>query len=240
MRQLRVMQRARRTLSLVLAVLVGTVVLSGCRSEPTVAAYVDGKQYTVRSVNQWVQEINDVLDTLPADQRGTLNFGKVRQLVLRSMIFEDVVLRAATDHGVAAPQPDLSAAEVAFGLPEGSPLTEPLLKTHLAESIAKVDPVFAALGEAAPSVEPSEADRHEVYNNLTSQGQPINLSYDSVGPHLTTEQIGTQLGLRDWLRDAVERHHVVVNPKYAPLSLTVPIAFSSSTTSAVTVDLVAR
>lgn len=234
------MQRARRILSLVLVALVGTVVLGGCRSEPNVAAYLDGKRYPVRTVDHWVTEFNAVYDRLPAEQRASVKLGGLRQLVLRSMILEDVLTRSAAEHGIAVPAPDQAATAQIFGLSQGEPMADALLRTSFVISMSRVDAAFGALAEAAPVVEPTDADRHEVTETLTRQGEPANMPYEQVGAKVTSEQIGARLGLRNWVRDTVKHDHVVVNPKYAPLAFAVPVSLNAYYQASVTVTLATR
>ncbi|MBT8227963.1 MAG: hypothetical protein HKP61_22810 [Dactylosporangium sp.] len=230
----------RRTLCLVLAALTGALVLSGCRSDPTVAAYVGSEQYTLRDVNEMLKGVEDTLDTLSEAQRGTISYATIRQLALRALVLGDLAERIAADRGIPVPAADRGAVLQGFAFPADSDAARVLLQTRFAEEITRTDAALRALAQAAPAVEPTEADQREAYTNLTAGGQPIAETFEAVRPYLTRQTIGQGIGLKQWLQESVDHYHVVVNPKYAPLEWNVSMWLSQTVETFVVVPLATR
>ncbi len=215
------MQRVRRLAALVLVAVLGAGVLAGCRSDPSVAAYVGDKQYSQRHIEAMVREVVDAVNQVSPDSRGSIDFAAVRQLVLSSVVVRDVAGRVAAERHVTVPKADPEVAAQMLGLQAGSPLTPLIEKTGFAELIAGTAVALQALAGTVAPVEPSEAEQREVYDNLSYDGELP--AFDQVRQYLNREALGQELGLRGVLADGVQRFHVEVNPRYAPLAYQIPI-----------------
>ena len=72
MRKSSTMQRLRRLVPLAMVAVLGVAGLTGCRSNPTVAAYIGGQQVGQKSVNSMVDELSKAVDALPAESRSSI------------------------------------------------------------------------------------------------------------------------------------------------------------------------
>jgi hypothetical protein len=194
------MQRARRLALVAVLALVGGLVLAGCRSQPSVAAYVGDRRYTNHDVEAYVNEVKGL----------NLPIGDARQVILSSLVIRDIGQRVAADKGVSIPPADIAAAANSLQLPTGSPVA------HL---LAETSAVVQALSQTVTPVQPTEADQREIFNALSFQGQQVSksLKFEAVRDLLDQQQIGRGLAVRTLLNDAVTTYHVTVNPRYAPL-----------------------
>jgi hypothetical protein len=182
----------QRAWSLALVVALG-LALTGCRSQPQVAAYVGDKQYT-----------NDDVD------RYGVKTGELRQLVLSSLVVRDVGTPLVKEMKAKTPNPDVEGAAKAFNLPSDSPA---------AKLIADASAVVQALSATVPPVPPTEEFQREVFAGLTFQGQLVSkyTKFEQIRQLLSQEQIGSGFAVRSVLDQAVTKAHVTVNPRYVPL-----------------------
>src|SRR5690242_15564510 len=103
------MQRARRLALVAVLALLGALALTGCRSEPSVAAYVGDQKIMVK-------DIDGVIDDLSGHQLqvNPAQFGDVRQIILADLVFAEFGKRYADDKGWPAPSsPDAQALQAA-------------------------------------------------------------------------------------------------------------------------------
>src|ERR1044071_3666208 len=123
MRQLSTMQRVRRGALVAVLALVGAVVLTGCRSEPGIAAYVGSEKITIDQVDAVV----DAVDKVNA-QRTTENdpppIAISRQRVLALMVYGDLAKQLMDQKSLqeAGNSVDLVASN--YGLPGDHPYTQ--------------------------------------------------------------------------------------------------------------------
>lgn len=194
------MQRVRPLVILAVLAVLGTSALTGCRSEPDVAAYVGDRRYSTEDVDALAEE--------GLKAKVSTNLGQVRQVVLSWLVISDVGARVAKEKGITLERVDVTEVERSAGLPAGSPLARLFVDTSAVVSTFQ--------GKVAP-IEPTEADQREVFNNLSVNGGKLEESFEEVKPYLTMEAIGGALAVRTTLQDAIKGADVTVNPRYAPL-----------------------
>lgn len=241
MRRSLTMQRVRRLGSLALVVALGTIGLSGCRSAPTMAAYVGDGQYTQKRIDEMTDEVRDAIESLSPADRATVNLGPLRQTLLVTVVMGDVAMKVADERGVNVPAADMTVVTDMLGIPEGSQLARAIVKTDFAKALAETQTAMAALLAATPSIQPSESDQREVHKNLmTYQGVPVTDSFDDIRRGLGKDDIGHEIALRRWLQAGVERYDVTVNPRYAPIEWQIPVRVNSTVSAFVAIPLVTR
>jgi hypothetical protein len=191
--------------------------LAGCRSNPTVAAYVGDHTYSTERVERIYDEVRNPgspapdgtpspSPTAPAPAASRVS----RQQVLTVLVGLDLAKSAAEAKGLK-PEP-ISAALVGqqFGIPADS---------EYAKLYAEYRSYVEALVAEKKSTTPTDADLQIVLDRLVQAGlaEPMSL-----------EQARTQLGennlavvaryseVRDELAAQAGKSNVVVNPRYAP------------------------
>jgi hypothetical protein len=193
-------RRARVALFVLVAV-VGAPVLTGCRSEPAVAAYVDGTRYTERTIDRIVKQTE-----LPDGSPLTVN----RQWVLRLLVMRDVAQRLVAERGLTVQRLDPEIISSTAGMAAPNEYVRLWANTYELESAL------------APTVKPqalSDDDLARFYPAVVAAGLlPAGLGRQEVRAELNGPQVAGLLGLRTVLADAAH-NHVTVNPRYAPLAM---------------------
>lgn len=198
------MVRARRFASIAIVTVVGLLALTGCRSDPAVAAYVGGTRILDTKV---VQIVEEVLGKLPAEQRASIDAGALRDQVVQLLVVRAVVDYYADENDLTVPEPDADAFAQEQGLPTGVEFT-----TVAAEFNAGL----SALSSRATSVAPTEADQREAYDHAEYQNQLISTqaTFDEVRQILNEQALGSLLGLRKLIVGAADDADVTINPRY--------------------------
>jgi hypothetical protein len=192
------MQRARRAALGAALALLGALAMTGCRSEPSVAAYVGSVAYTHADVDRIVN---------PATARENPAVSVSPQWVVRLIVTRDLAKKLAAEKKLTVETPDLS----------------PLLNMPATDEYAKLwSEVVAlenALGESAPPATITDEDLVRFYHAGVAAGffrpdVPMGVLRGSAGPELAP-----LFGLRKMFADAAVKHHVSVNPRFAPLAM---------------------
>ena len=208
------MQRARRVALVAALAVLGAAVLAGCRSQPNVAAYVGDMKITEDRVNRIVDEDKAGVN------KGSLGTG--RQEVVRWLVVGEVARRLAGERGIAIEAPDYTAMAQEAQIPPDAQVARVYGDWLVA--------IRALYGKAEP-VQPSEQDLREIYGQLVADGSvEPGTPFEQVVGRIDPARLAPVLGLRNMLRDAAKRYHVVINPKYRPLVLPlngVPLPLSS-------------
>jgi len=228
------MQRARRLASIAVIAVLGTTVLSACRSDSSVAAYVGDRKITEDEVSK---VLDDARSKVPpgghvagaTPQPGTApGAGEVkaptRSEVVSTLVMREVCTRLAADKGFK-PVEQAPADRVAeqLGLPPGS---------SYVQIFAEVD----ACKSGIPAGQPVAPTQQEL-SDLVAKGRtagviPPDAKDDEAGRQLDGELLRGMLATRNTLASAVADFDVVVNPRYRPLSYTVlPFSNGSSAVS---------
>ena len=209
---------------------LGVAGLTGCRSNPTVAAYVGGKQYTQKDIATISDELATVIGKLPVAQRQGITLAVIRHQVVQTVVMGDLADKVAADNHVQVKE--LSAEELQ--------MADTLAHTRWGLAQARFESRFVALANTAPALAPTEADQRAAYLTLTDQNGPLKASFNEVRSSLTQELLGQRLGMRDLLVAGVHRYHVVVNPKYAPLDFRLTFQLGSAAEGYVAVPFETR
>jgi hypothetical protein len=193
---------ARRLSSIAVVAAVGVMTLAGCRSDPSVAAYVGPTQIDDARI---VRIVDEFVATAPEDQRGGLNKETLKDQVLHFLVLSKAAGDYAEANDIDVQDPDVEGIAQQQGLKPDIELTEVL---------AQYSATLSALSGAAKPVAPSEADRREAYDHTTVQNQPLQQPYDEVKEFFNQETLGQSLGLREILTTALADADVTVNPRY--------------------------
>ncbi|GAA0730243.1 hypothetical protein Drose_33585 [Dactylosporangium roseum] len=235
--------RVRRLVFAVVSTVLTGVSLAGCRSAPTVAAYVGDRKITVAEVDAIVRSVNDVaerrltarkraydarMDAIEAG-RGPGEYPEVPAeamlpivhtsagQVLSLMVWGDVTDRILAErHLTASGAPPF--ADV-FGLPASDEYVRLWLNYW---------PAFEAiLRGSAPRV-PSDDEAGRFCAALDEIGQVSGVvSYEQVKQNA---QIGAAFQAQQTLAEAVRTARMTVNPRYGGLVMPVMLALPSGET----------
>lgn len=205
------MQRAYRMALCAVLALLGGLALAGCRSEPSVAAYVGDARYTQHDVDRIVNAVGSAEH--PAV---TVN----PQWVVRLLVTRDVARRLATEQHLTVPSADLATFSEVLRLPAGN---------EYAKLWAEVYSLQRALGATLQPAPIADDDLLRYYRAGVAAGiYPAGAPDDAVRANLSNATIAGRLALRNLIAEAVVRQHVIVNPRFAPLAM--PLLLQDSST----------
>jgi hypothetical protein len=218
------MLRVRRLVTILLAMALGTLSLTGCRSNPAAAVYIGDKQYSNAYVEHLNSEILDVINSQSQEPQ-QVSYAQSRRLIVSLLVIREVGPRIAAERGITLPKADpaITASEL-FGVSEDSPEGQEIVSKDMARVFAEAFMALGALSQVAGAVEPAEADQRAIYDILEADGQAPGISFEEIQPYLTKQTIGSALGLRNVLTAGFEDVHITVNPRYAPLTYQIPVA----------------
>jgi hypothetical protein len=209
MRKWTTMQLVVRRLAVVAVLaLVGGIALSGCRSEPSVAAYVGDRKITVDQVNSIVDGVNKINEGRDPAERLRMS----RQMVLSFMIYSDLAQRLLDEKGRPAKSGDVELVGRSFGLPVDNAYVQ-LVGAYLNR--------VAALEDTPKAAPPTREQVLRYYHaGVDAQLFRPGVRDDEVVAKLTGVQtIAVDLAIQASLDDLGKRQHLKVNPRYAPLSM---------------------
>lgn len=201
------MSRARvRVLALVAALTCGF--LAGCRSDPTVAAYLGDGTVTIAEVGAFAAD----LPAAPAQR------GQVTGYVLGSMIIRDVGWRLVAQRGLTLSQATTADAVAQYyALPAGAPVVSLVTDTQN---------VLISLAGSVTPVEPDRDQQRAAFEALYfATGRPVSERYpfEQLQYLLNRDSIGRMIALRRLLDEAVAASGITVNPRYAGLTYGLPV-----------------
>lgn len=215
------MPRVRRLAPLVMVAVVGAGLLTGCRSQPSVAVYVADRQYPVQEIESTFRGLAAAVSALPAAQRPEFDLGDFHQNVVSMVVLRDVIRRTAKDRDVSVPATDRAAVRESLGLAPGDSFAQQLETSGYLTLLGDTRTALAALAATVAPADPTEAQQRDVYDSLVALG--VNVPFEEVRPSLTRDAIGREVELAGLLRSSIVRYHVVVNPRYAPLTYRIPV-----------------
>ncbi|MFC6019485.1 hypothetical protein ACFP2T_25165 [Plantactinospora solaniradicis] len=228
------MQRARRLASIAVIAVLGTTVLSACRSDSTVAAYVGDRKITEDEVTKVLDDARSKVPpgghvpsaaadpSTPPDPNTPPGEAEVkaptRSEVVRVLVMEEVCQRFAAGKNFTSPQrPPADEWAKQQGLPPGSRYVEDSL--DLAICVAGIPE-----GQAEPTKEELKA---LVALGKSTNAVPQDAKDDEAGKQLDQPQLRSGLALRNTLAQAVADQNVTINPRYRPLEY--PVLFLGGT-----------
>lgn len=116
------MHRRRRTaLTLSAALLAAAPLLTACGNDahPGAAAVVGGERIDVSSLQAQVRDVRDAQQASPQAAELIKNTGQLSQVKLNSMIFDEILAKAADDAGVTASRKDIQTTRQAAAQQSG-------------------------------------------------------------------------------------------------------------------------
>jgi hypothetical protein len=193
-----------------LVALTGVLALSGCQANPNLAASIGDVSIDHADVDAVVatieNDVNKAQQSLPPEA-----YGDVRRTVVEFTVFNELARRYAKEQGVSVPAADYAASATQIGLPAD----DPYVRLNADATALRT----ALLAHAQP-VAPTDADFHETYDRYKALAGAEASSFEEVQPQLASlPDFLSGLGLRKELLDAAKRYGLVVNPRYAPLSV---------------------
>jgi hypothetical protein len=211
------MPRARRLASIAAVAVLGLLALTGCRSDPAVAAYVGSVRIPDAKVTRIVEQ---VLAGLPEEQRTGIDKGLLTDQVVHFLVLEEVIDQYAAEHDITVPDADAEAFAREQNLPPDVEFTA---------AAARFNAALGALAQAASSVKPTERDQREAYEHAVINDQPVQEPFQEVRQYFDEEALGRSLGMRKMLNEAVADADVTINPRYdATFQLPVQISNARS------------
>lgn len=204
----------RVRVTVLLALVGATLALAGCRSDPTVAAYVGSAHYSEDRVAAIADEADAKLAAL-AEQAGAARPERpvTEQQVVTALVSRDVLKALAQEKKVSPLSVDTNQISQQVQVPADA---------EYVRVLAEKDGYRLGLLQQAPSAQPSEADLREVYDNLVKVGGAQIGSFDQFKSNLAdqdTELVGRSAGVRDDIAAEADKLDVTVNPKFAPAVL---------------------
>ncbi|SCL18873.1 hypothetical protein [Micromonospora inyonensis] len=228
--------RARRLVA-VASVAVGLVALSGCRSEPGVAAYVGDQRITEDAVTRILDELRDdaaastpqrPATDQPAGQPGAPEQRLPgRSEVVSTLVLGQVCQRLSADKGYR-PQNQVPVEQVSQQLGYPTDTTYP-------QRVAELYTCLSGMPSGQP-VAPTEQEMVDLVKAGKKAGAiPEEVTVEQAATQLDGQQLRSALATRNALAEAVEGYDVTVNPRYRPLSF--PVLSFAGNVAAVSVPL---
>lgn len=195
-------------------------VLTGCHSDPRVAAYVDGVTITEAQVDSVLSDAenaakNDVQANQGGNPNGTAVPAPTRSQVVAVLTTKELLKRVLAEKGLSPEQEDAAQLAQAFGLAAG---------TGYVDALAYVQGGIVALAkEAGEGFHASDADLRDVYNRGIASGLEGLGTYDQFKTQVVPQLSGfeQEIAARNELADRASHGNLTVNPRYAPLDYTV-------------------
>jgi hypothetical protein len=206
----------RRLFAAATAGALALVALTGCRSDPSVAAYVDGTKITESQVGRMVDqarlqaEKDDEAAASQPDQAKPPEVRPSRSQVVGVLVTRKLTEQAVARQGLSVQQIDPEQVAGAFNVPAGT--------DYAAALTAVLAGVKALDGKVGDGYQPSDADLREVYDAAVAAGAAQPGAFDQTKPLLLQVQgLPQDLAVRNQLVQDASRMKVTVNPRYLPL-----------------------
>jgi hypothetical protein len=192
----------RRVSQVAVLALVGVATLTGCRTEPTVAAYVDQTKITEAQVDRLIADATRA--AAKPEERGTAAPGRsdvVATLVL-GRVCEDVRAKL----GFAKQPVSTEQVRQSEGVPSVS---------RYAQLRADLYSCLTAVPYADQT--PTEAELRDIYDRAVAAGL-VGQSYEETREQLLSDQgIVQRIAIDRAMTQAAKDANVSVNPRYRPL-----------------------
>jgi hypothetical protein len=182
--------------------------LAGCRSAPSVAAYVGQGRISEDRVSAVLDEAraNTITPSAGQPRADALK----RQDVVDTLVGLDVMREIARQRSLSPTA--LDAAQVSQGI--GIKANAEYVRLY-----SEYRGLLNAVGAGAKPAQPTEADLRDVYNRLTAGGaNPNSASFEQFSTGISAQDrqtLAQNVGLRNDLQPQIAKLNTVVNPKYS-------------------------
>lgn len=197
---------ARRMVSLAVLAVLGVAALTGCRTEPTVAAYVNQSRVTEEQVDHMVADATTAA-AMPEEQ-GTRAPGRAD--VVSTIVLDQLCEQVHAKLGFTKPQISTEQIKQSEGAPSVSQYAK--VRANLWSCLSGV-PVGAT--------EPSDAELREIYDLAKAAGA-VDAPYQDIKDQLGADQSVRQaVAIDRAMTEAARANDISVNPRYRPLTFPV-------------------
>ncbi len=196
------LQRLRVLVAVVVG--VGGLALAGCRSAPTVAAYVGDRTVTEAQVDTVVTNVTAAVAAEPGTHAPT-----------RTEVVATLVLDVVCTHAPSQKQPD------------AQPITAETVKqaeavpanSDYAQARARVYACLSSIPVPADGPAPTEAQLRDVFDRaVAGKLVPEDSSFADLKDRIAADPgVSNALALRTTVVGLMEREHVTMNPRYRPV-----------------------
>ncbi|MDG4789797.1 hypothetical protein O7626_28380 [Micromonospora sp. WMMD1102] len=224
------MQRARRLASIAVIAVLGSTVLSACRSDSNVAVYLGDKKITEDEVTSVLDDVRSkaspAAEPAAIEQAGATPAPDApepktpsRAEVVGTLVMREVCLKLAADKGFKpSEQAPVERVAEATGLPANS---------RYVQLFSELDACRAGIPVTQP-VAPTKEELLDVVTRGRAAGViPPDAKDGEAGQQLDGDVLRRALAMRNVLTEALESTDVTVNPRYRPLEYPV-LTFSDS------------
>ncbi|MFY1687826.1 hypothetical protein [Plantactinospora sp. WMMB782] len=218
------MQRARRLASIAVIAVLGSTVLSACRSDSSVAVYLGDKKITEDEVSSVLDDVRSkaspAAEPAAIEQAGAEPAATPapdapepktpsRAEVVGTLVMREVCLKLAADKGFEpSEQAPVERVAEATGLPANS---------RYVRLFSELDACRAGIPVTQP-VAPTQQELMDVVARGRAAGViPKDAKDGEAGQQLDGEVLRRALAMRNVLTEALESTDVTVNPRYRPL-----------------------
>lgn len=234
------MQHARRLASIAVIALVGVAVLSGCRSEPGIAAYLGDREITEEQVTEVVDDAKRRLEPSPTPDGASpapqeelppgapQPAAPARADVLSILLLDALCEQLSAEQGYQ-PQEEITPDQVA-GLVGAHPES-----LHARNAADLYTCLFSI--PADQSVTPTEAELADLVARARTAPDvvPPDTPDEAVAERLSGPEYLRALAQKRALEQAAAERDVTVNPRYRPLEF--PVLSFRGNVAAVSVSL---
>jgi hypothetical protein len=236
----------RRLFAAAAAGALALAALTGCRSDPSVAAYVGDSQITEAQVDKVITDVTQDVTADNAAASGTATQADgadptapaaekapARSDVVGVLVTSAVIDRALHHRGLSATAPDASAiAQIAQGY------QIPARSSYAADLADLRAGLAALLDQANPNFQPTDADLRVAYDNAVAAGVAPPNDFNAVKPtFLQVEGLAQYVSVRTDLAKSASQAGITINPRYAPLAFPLMILQSQTGQTFVAVSL---
>jgi hypothetical protein len=202
------MHVVRRLATVAVAATVAATGLAGCRSEPSVAAYVGQNRISEDRVSAVYDEAQNNAVTPASGQQAPPAIK--RQDVVDTLVGLDVLRDVAKQRGLSPTALDTNQVGQAIGVKANA---------EYVRLYGEYRGLLNAVGSAAKPAQPTAADLRDVYNRLTVGGaNPNGATFEQFSTGISEQDrqtLAQNIGLRNDLQPQIAKLKTVVNPKYS-------------------------
>jgi hypothetical protein len=202
------MHGVRRLATATAVAILAVAGLAGCRSAPSVAAYVGQGRISEDRVSAVYDEARANAVTPAAGQQAPPAIK--RQEVVDTLVGLDVMREVARQRGLSPTALDANQVAQAIGVKADA---------EYVRLYSEYRGLLNAVGAGAKPAQPTDADLRDVYDRLTAGGgNPNGASFEQFSAGISAQDrqtLAQNIGLRNDLQPQIAKLNTVVNPKYS-------------------------